>query len=187
MDTREAVEEMIGGSTEALEKLIEIYYPKALRLAYLISGNFADSQDIAQEAFTACYFNRKKIKQPQFFDKYLYKTVSRTAWKICRKHNIEQPVEYIADENTADTFSLSEEFIKKQEQKELLKAIGTLPIKQRTAVILFYFNGFSSKEIAHITGSFEGTVKSRLFSARQKLKTLLENSQNFRKEGGTEK
>ena len=51
---------------------------------------------------------------------------------------------------------------KNKEKKELLKAIGTLPIKQRTAVILFYFNGFSSKEIAHITGSFEGTVKSRL-------------------------
>ena len=60
MDTREAVEEMIGGSTEALEKCIEIYYPKALRLAYLISGNFTDSQDIAQEAFTPVILTAKK-------------------------------------------------------------------------------------------------------------------------------
>ena len=179
MDTREAVEEMISGSTEALEKCIEIYYPKALRLAYLISGNFADSQDIAQEAFTACYFNRKKINQPQFFDKYLYKTVSRTAWKICRKNRLEQPVEYALDENIPDGISPLEDLIKKQEQTELIRAIGALPIKQRTTVILFYFNGFSTGEIASITGCFEGTVKSRLFSARKKLKKLLENSREF--------
>ena len=179
MDTREAVEEMIGGSTEALEKCIEIYYPMALRLAYLISGNFADSQDIAQEAFTACYFNRKKINQPQFFDKYLYKTVSRTAWKICRKNRLEQPVEYALDENIPDGISPLEDLIKKQEQTELIRAIGALPIKQRTTVILFYFNGFSTGEIASITGCFEGTVISRLFSARKKLKKLLENSREF--------
>ena len=72
-----------------------------------------------------------------------------------------------------------EDLIKKQEQTELIRAIGALPIKQRTTVILFYFNGFPTGEIASITGCFEGTVKSRLFSARKKLKKLLENSREF--------
>lgn len=44
----------------------------------------------------------------------------------------------------------------------------------KTTVVLFYFNEMSIKEIAKITGSFEGTVKTRLFAARKRLKKYLE-------------
>ena len=53
-------------------------------------------------------------------------------------------------------------------------AIDSLNEKMKTTVVLFYFNEMSIKEIAKITGSFEGTVKTRLFNARKKLKRFLE-------------
>lgn len=174
MDAKENAEQLLKGGRREFESIVEMYYAKALRMAYLISGSYADSQDIVQEAFTACYLNRKKIKEPQYFERYLYKTLSRKAWEYCKKIRREQPVEEIFDENTADSFSVADDFIQKQESREIFGIILSLPVKQRTAVILYYYNGLSANEIAKITGSFEGTVKSRLFSARKAIKKHLE-------------
>ena len=58
-------------------------------------------------------------------------------------------------------------------EKELYKAIRNLPVKQRPAVVLYYFNQMSVREIAGIMGCLEGTVKSRLFTARANLKQEL--------------
>ena len=54
-----------------------------------------------------------------------------------------------------------------------------LPAKQRTAVVLYYFNGMSTREIASVMGCLEGTVKSRLYTARNQLKQVLESEQRM--------
>ena len=56
----------------------------------------------------------------------------------------------------------------------LYQALEGLGRKQRTTVILYYFNDLSIKEIAQATGALEGTVKTRLFAARRRLKRMLE-------------
>ena len=58
-------------------------------------------------------------------------------------------------------------------REELYEAIAGLPVKQRTAVVLYYYNDMSTREIAGVMGCMEGTVKSRLHTARQKLKAVL--------------
>ena len=60
-------------------------------------------------------------------------------------------------------------FIRDEEAKALYEAISHLPDKQKTVVVLHYFNGFSVAEIARIIGTLEGTVKSRLHTARRRL------------------
>ena len=61
----------------------------------------------------------------------------------------------------------------RSQEKDLYKAIRNLPVKQRTAVVLYYFNQMSTREIAGIMGCLEGTVKSRLYTARANLKQEL--------------
>ena len=61
-----------------------------------------------------------------------------------------------------ETASVLEEVMMRSQEKELYKAIRNLPVKQRTAVVLYYFNQMSTREIAGIMGCLEGTVKSRL-------------------------
>ena len=53
------------------------------------------------------------------------------------------------------------------------EAVRRLEHRQRTAVILYYYNGLGTKEIARVMECMEGTVKSRLFAARKNLKSLL--------------
>ena len=72
-----------------------------------------------------------------------------------------------------ETASVLEEVMMRSREKELYKAIRNLPVKQRTAVVLYHFNQMSVREIAGIMGCLEGTVKSRLFTARANLKQEL--------------
>ncbi len=172
----ELVRRMMADDREAFDQLMEHYYPKMLRMAYLISGSFADSEDIVQETFVLCYVNRRKIREPRYFERWLYKTLTREAWRICRKSRREQPVEEVFGEDTPGNASVLDEVMKNTRDRDLYLAIAKLPAKQRTAVVLYYFNCMGTKEIAKVMGCLEGTVKSRLFTARTNLKETLEHS-----------
>lgn len=175
----ELIRRMMADDREAFDQLMESYYPKTLRMAYLISGSLADSEDIVQETFVLCYLNRGKIREPRYFERWLYKTLTREAWRICRRSRREQPVEEVFAENTPGNASVLDEVIKQSGDRELYLAIAGLPAKQRTAVVLYYFNSMSTKEIAGVMGCLEGTVKSRLFTARNNLKEALENDRTW--------
>ena len=142
-ETAGLVRRMAEGDSQAFDRLMEFYYPKILRMAYLISGSHADSEDIVQETFVKCYTYRKHLKEEVF--------------------GKEEP----------ETASVLEEVMMRSQEKELYKAIRNLPVKQRTAVVLYYFNQMSTREIAGIMGCLEGTVKSRLYTARANLKQEL--------------
>ena len=58
--------------------------------------------------------------------------------------------------------------------RELLDEIRRLDIRYRTVVLLYYYNGLGTRQIAQVTGTFEGTVKSRLNKARKLLRERLE-------------
>ena len=93
MDEENIVRRMINGDMDAFGELMEKYERPALRAAWLISGNAADSEDIVQETFTACYLNRKKLRDPAAFKTWFYRILTRSAWKISRKSRKEQPEE----------------------------------------------------------------------------------------------
>ena len=167
----ELARRMMEGDSQAFDRIMEYYYPKVLRMAYLISGSYADSEDIVQETFVLCWTNRRKIKDPESFG----------SW-ICRKHRKEQPVEAVYGEEEPQSGSVLEEVMKRSRDQELYRAVRNLPVKQRTAVVLYYFNRMSAKEIAQIMGCLEGTVKSRLYTARENLKKELTKEQNTGRE-----
>ena len=59
----------------------------------------------------------------------------------------------------------------------MLAAVKGLPLKLRTVVVLHYFNDLSVSEIAQVTGCLSGTVKSRLFTARKRLRQVLDSQE----------
>ena len=178
MEEAELVRKMISGDKDAFAGLMEIYQKQALRAAYLISGNYADSEDIVQEAFTSCYLNRKQIRDPEAFRGWFYKTLSRTAWRICRKARREQPAGEVYSEEKEAPGGLLNRMILEEEEQALYREIQKLPVKQRTVIILYYYNEMTIKEIAAACGCLEGTVKSRLFHGKARLKeTLMKQDQ----------
>ena len=90
MDEENIVRRMINGDMDAFGELMEKYERPALRAAWLISGNAADSEDIVQETFTACYLNRKKLRDPAAFKTWFYRILrsAESHGKNSRRRNL---------------------------------------------------------------------------------------------------
>lgn len=182
MDEKELIKKIQSGDMNAFTKIFEIYKDQALKYSYLIIGNKFTSEDIVQEAFIKCYVNAKKLKNVELFKPWFFKILTRTAWKYADREKRTLPMENIFEK--ADNESINESiniYMKNQEAETLHAEIENLDLKQKTVIVLFYFNGLSIKEIAKIMGCFEGTVKSRLNSARKKLKLSLLKNENYKK------
>ena len=170
----ELVRRMKKGERAAFDKLYEQYYDRLYRTACMITGNRADGEDVTQETFIKAYLNCDKLKKEEQFRYWLYQILNRTAWQIAKKHAKERPEERIlelADTSTADSPAVK--VLQDEQERAIAEAVRRLEYRQRTTVILYYFNGLGTKEIARVMECMEGTVKSRLFTARKNLRTLL--------------
>lgn len=175
------IKDMQENSEEAFTWLFDRYQKKLFRTAYLISGNYADSEDIVQETMIKCFRSCRELKELERFESWLYQILTRTAWRTCRKKKAECPVEEIWDEAEQSDAPLPlDEAIRRETSNKLYSAVCRLEIKQRTVVILYYYNEMSTREIAAATKSMEGTVKSRLFAARKNLKRIWQTEEGER-------
>ena len=171
MDEQEMlVRRMQEGDTEAFDRIFELYQSRLLRTAYLITGNHADSEDIVQETFVKCFCSCKSLKSPEGFATWLYQIMTRTAWRYGSKRRREEPVEQLYAKEEPATGDLPlENVLRREQQEELYSRIRKLNQKQRTVIILYYFSQMSTREISQVMGCMEGTVKSRLHTARKNL------------------
>lgn len=162
------VQKMQQGDQEAFGQIFEQFKDEALRMAYMITGNRASSEDIVQEAFIQCYLKIDMLNDPTRFKAWFLKSLTRMAWRANTKEKKQLPVANIADE-VDKQWAVEENFGALLEMKPLYEAVQELELKQKTAIILYYFNEFSVKDTAQAMGCFEGTIKSRLHAARKNL------------------
>ena len=162
METAEEIElvrRMKKGERAAFDELYERYYDRLYRTACMITGNRADGEDVTQETFIKMYLHCAELKKDEQF------------------HSREEPEEKVlelADKSmTADAPDMK--MLKDERDRAMIEAVRKLEHRQRTVVILYYYNGLGTKEIARVMECMEGTVKSRLFTARKNLKSLLNN------------
>ena len=178
MSEIELVKKIQSGDMNALGEIFEIYKNQALKYSYIITGNKFTSEDIVQETFIKCYTNVNSLKKVEQFKPWFFKILTRIAWRHIGKEKKALPIENIFEK--ADDESIEESinmYIRNQEEEALHVEIEHLDLKQKTVIVLYYFNGLSIKEIAKVMGCFEGTVKSRLYGARKRLKESLLNNE----------
>lgn len=179
MDTAEETElvrRMKQGERAAFDRLYEQYYDRLYRTACMITGNRTDGEDVTQETFIKVYLHCGKLKKDEQFRCWLYRILNRTAWQTAKKHAKERPEERILELADTSTADFPENRMLQDEQgRAIVEAIRKLDYQQRTTVILYYYNGLGTKEIAGAMHCMEGTVKSRLYYARKKLRMLLED------------
>lgn len=184
-ETAALVRQMQAGNTDAFDEIFAAYEQKAVRTAALICGEVPLAEDIAQEAFVTCLLQIEKLQNPYCFSSWFFKTLIRCAWKQTKKKQKLMPAEEILAEGAQGLPPVFDSYPSEQQAmyEKLYAAIDSLGQKQRTTLILYYFNDFSIKEIAQITSSLEATVKSRLFAAKSRLRKAL--AEEHTAEGGT--
>ena len=171
------------GQESAFEELFQRYKQAAMRSAFLLTGNHFDAENVLQEAFIKCYQKLAGLREPERFKAWFWRILTRTAWAYCKKRDRETPTAALWEEYSAGLpdegqgNSALEHLTASEEQQMLRAAIKRLPLKQKTVIVLYYYEELSVQEIAQATGTLCGTVKSRLFTARRNLAQLLEEKE----------
>ena len=158
------------GNKKALSLLVKRYQKDFFSYAYWYTGNFEMAQDIVQDSWTAIIRNLKGLKKPDSFKSWAMRIITRKAQDqlnaLSRKRRFEKafrPNVIEEDELISDG---------DDHWRDLKKAIKNLTVDHRIVLRLFYMEQHSLKEISEILEISTGTVKSRLYHAREKLKSL---------------
>ena len=132
--------------------------PALLRLAYTLTGNRSDAEDVVQDALSRALPRWPRIASMDDADAYVRRMVvnAHTSWWR-RFRRRESPVEAIPDGPTAEAVG-----VEPDERRRIWLACQALPEAQRTAVVLRYYEQLEYAEIAALTGVREGSVRSRV-------------------------
>ncbi len=165
------------GDRSAYDLLVLKYQHKVVKLVMRYLGDAADAEDVAQEAFIKAYRALPQFRGDSAFYTWLYRIAINTAKNALAARN-RNPVTYdldvqggdeavemigkLRDPETPEGLALTEEI-----RNIVNAAIGELPEDLRTAIVLRELEGMSYEEIASAMDCPVGTVRSRIFRARE--------------------
>ena len=146
------------------EQLVQEQENRLYRAALAILGNAQEAEDAVQDAFLRCWEKAPDFASPDHARAWLMRVLVnrcrsclRSAWR-------------------RETLPLWEDLpAPEPEEQPLLEELYALPPRDRAVVHLFYYEGYSTQEIARMLNCRPGTVRSRLSRAREKLRALLES------------
>lgn len=176
-ETKALIRRYQMGDHLAIGALIRRYQHYVYRLCYLVMRTEQDAEDMTQETFVRAFraLPRFEIREGTSFEAWLYRiAVNRCRSRLRRKWYQVLPWPNPAPRLVADLAAQPDQVVMQHERRsEILAAINALGEKHRLVVILRYYVGFSNEEIAETLGIPSGTVRSRLYTARQRLKEFL--------------
>lgn len=162
-----------AGNKDVLTLLVKKWHVQFCKLAFYYVKDADISKDIAQESWQVILSNLDKLENPSRFKSWSISIVNRKAIDFLRANKrVEKKHQQFYEEKTK--VIINNEVDNKDDLKiKLLKAIQKLSIEQQLVIRLFYTESYSLKEISDLLKISVGTTKSRLFNAREKLKTIL--------------
>lgn len=169
---RELVRLAQHGNAEAFGRLVARYQQAIFNIAYRLTGNQQDAEDVAQEVFVRTYQALDRFDPQRPFAPWLYRIATNTALNWVKRRRPEVHV----DEGAllADTTPGPEaQAIATETSARLRAAIATLPPNYRVAIELRHFQGLSYQEMSAALSVPLSDVKSWLFRARHRLRGML--------------
>ena len=144
----------------------------------MVYGSGLDAEDITQDSFLKLYSKRHLYNGKSSLYTWAYQIAKNTVFDALRKRKIRQRVLWWEDSETdPETFHVSEEGDETLDRRErwrmLYKALARLSEKDRLMITMRDLQGLSYDEMAEIENVASGTIKSRIFTARQRLKKEL--------------
>jgi len=170
------------GSKKAFEAVVNRYMKDAYFIALGLVGNRDDALELSQEAFLRAYCNINRLNSKGRFFPWFYQILRNLCFSHLRKTKIRQQhrVEAMAgekiDTGIADCFDPEMVAERNEIRDKVWAAISQLDDKHREVIILRHFHNFSYEQISQILFCNKGTVTSRLYYARKRLKEILDST-----------
>jgi RNA polymerase sigma-70 factor (ECF subfamily) len=176
MDDLQAIQRLKRGDIGGLEFLVTRYQARAVRVAFLITHDELQAEDVVQDTFVRLYNRIGQFDSTRPFEPYLLRSVTNAALNITR--GVKQRVPLDGDPGQVEqllsqTASVESEVDYLQLKQKIIAALAKLEPRQRAAVIQRYYLDMSEKEMAAALDTAPGTVKWVLNTARARLRDLL--------------
>jgi RNA polymerase sigma-70 factor (ECF subfamily) len=182
-----AVERVLAGDRDAYRTLVERHSRNVHRLAYRLTGNAHDTEDVVQEAFLRAYQKLGQFEARSNFGTWVYRIAANYAIDRMRQRNkedarrelpetqgpdgIEQdPVALVRDQSPSPERLMQSA----QLRREMERALNALSHAERTAFVMRHWEGCGIEEIAAVLKSNTSAAKNTVFRAVQKLRHALE-------------
>ena len=177
------VQRVQNGEVSAFNQLVQKYRQPLFSIIYNMTGNREDATDIAQEVFIKAFQSIKRFRGQASFYTWLYRIAVNSSITFIKRVKKQRFINYETIDETLVSSEILEYFtaktktekgaLLKELQEKLNEALQKLSPKHRIVVILHEVEGMSHKEIADITKTSEGTVRSRLHYAKKMLQAFL--------------
>lgn len=184
----EAIQAVLQGDVDRFAELVDRHQAQAQRIAFSFLGNYDDAKDISQEAFVNAFRSLRRFRGKARFSTWFYRIVINEC-KDAQRRRFRQPaiaarVHPVEPEDSGaeaglfidvpdDSAGPGDWAQNRELSRQLSVAIRSLPMTQQTVFLLHHVHGYSLEEAAEVMDCRVGTVKSHLFRATERLKTLL--------------
>lgn len=165
--------QMRGGEMIVLVEFREMYNRQigmVYKLSLLLLRNVQDAEDVAQMVFVKAWERKKKFRDREH-EKAWFITVTRNqCYDILKSY-------YRKNRQNLEDFIEIPVAFSSREENELWQGLCTLPKKYTTVLYLYYYEGYSVRELAKILGRRESTIQTQLADGRKKLKEILKEEE----------
>lgn len=168
MTEAELIKACLENNRFAQRTLYDRYKRAMYTLAYRLTSDFDEANDVLQDAFLDVFRKLENYRGEATLGAWIRAIVVRKAYRKLEKPKMWQLIEEIPEETSVDWGdAINAEYLE--------KAIQALPEGFRTVFVLIEVEGYTHKEVAEILSISEGTSKSQLFYAKKRLREMLKN------------
>ena len=174
------INECIAGNENAIEMFVRLYETNVFRFALSIVGDQAEANEITQETFLSALRSLKTYQEKNSLKAWLYTIALNHSRNHLRKQKILERLKTAATilfqtEESHKQPSPEDAIIQDEKEAVIWSELNKLDERHRIVMILRYFHELSISEISEILDVNEGTIHSRLHTARERLRSQLKN------------
>jgi len=170
------VQQAKAGQPEAWSVLFRRYQLPLYVYVFELARNEQTSLDIVQETFIAAVRHIGSLREEAKFGGWLFGIAHQKCVQLWRKQSRAELLrDELAEEPPALDDGPDELLIRREQEEEFMRLLNELPVPQRSVLLLHFVEDFSLEQIAEITATPLGTVKSRLHYAKRALRKILED------------
>ncbi|MHB0754096.1 RNA polymerase sigma factor [Polaribacter sp. M15] len=173
------IAKVINGDTNAFAYLVDNYKNMVFGLAFKMTKNKEEAEEICQDTFIKAYKNLSKFKGDSKFSTWLYRIAYHTCLDNIKK-NKNNDSTFEINEVTFNQIAAVEDILQGIARKErsvlMDKCLQKLPHEERSVIWMFYYDELSLKEIIEVTNLSEANLKVKLHRARKKLLTIVKEN-----------
>jgi RNA polymerase sigma-70 factor (ECF subfamily) len=171
------VAQAVAGREAGFEELVRRYQRPIAAYVYRMVGDYDSALDLTQEVFIKVYGSLARYRSEYKFSTWIYKIAHNAAIDHLRRHSMREQA--LFDEVAGEQRELAvpngkpspeQEYAGKERRAEIEAVVGCLPASYKELVVLRHAHDLSYDEIAEVTGLPLGTVKNRLFRAREAMR-----------------